>query len=68
VVGRQTDGESATAAIRELAGVLLRSAKGSEEYAKCLEEAEREGDRDLLEFFRKLEEQDAQKKSRESGA
>jgi rubrerythrin len=42
-----------------LGSVFYRAAEGGQVYAKYIEDAEREGDTELVDFFREVQEQDA---------
>jgi hypothetical protein len=44
-----------------LTSVLYHAAQGGTQYAKYIEDAEREGDQELAEFFRQVQQQDAQR-------
>ena len=47
-----------------LASVLYHAAQGGSVYAKYIEDAEREGDQELADFFREVQHQDAQRAQR----
>ena len=55
--GQQLTGISDT--VFDLTSVLYHAAEGGEVYAKYIEDAEREGDQELVDFFREVQEQDA---------
>jgi len=42
-----------------LGSVFYHAAEGGQVYAKYIEDAEREGDQELVEFFKEVQEQDA---------
>jgi rubrerythrin len=44
-----------------LGSVFYHAAEGGQVYAKYIEDAEREGDQELVEFFREVQQQDAQR-------
>jgi rubrerythrin len=44
-----------------LSSVLYHAAQGGTQYAKYIEDAEREGDQELAEFFRQVQQRDAQR-------
>ena len=44
-----------------LGSVFYHAAQGGQVYQKYLEDAEREGDTELVEFFREVQQQDAQR-------
>ncbi len=44
-----------------LGSVFYHAAEGGQVYAKYIEDAEREGDQELVEFFREVQEQDARR-------
>ena len=46
-------------AVLDLSSVFYHAAEGSEVYAKYIDDAAREGDTELVEFFKELQEQDA---------
>ena len=43
----------------DLASVFYHAAQGGQVYAKYIEDANREGDQELAEFFKEVQEQDA---------
>ena len=47
--------------IINLTSVFYHAAEGWQLYAKYIEDAEREGDTELVEFFREVQQQDAQR-------
>lgn len=55
--GQQLTGISDT--VFDLTSVFYHAAEGGQVYAKYIEDAEREGDQELVEFFREVQEQDA---------
>ncbi len=55
--GQQLTGTSDT--VFDLTSVLYHAAEGEQVYAKYIEDAEREGDQELVDFFREVQEQDA---------
>jgi rubrerythrin len=55
--GQQLTGVSDT--VFNLGSVFYHAAEGGQVYAKYIEDAEREGDQELVEFFREVQEQDA---------
>jgi rubrerythrin len=55
--GQQLTGISDT--VFDLTSVFYHAAEGGQVYTKYIEDAEREGDQDLVDFFRKVQEQDA---------
>jgi len=57
--GQQTTGISDTAF--NLTSVLYHAAEGGQVYSKYIDDAEREGDHELVEFFREVQEQDAER-------
>ena len=57
--GQQTTGISDT--VYDLTSVFYHAAQGSQVYDKYIEDAEKEGDRELVEFFREVRDQDAEK-------
>ncbi len=57
--GEQLTGVSDNA--YNLSSVLYHAAQGGTLYAKYIEDAEREGDQELVEFFREVQQQDAQR-------
>ncbi len=44
-----------------LTSVFYHAAEGGQVYAKYIEDAQREGDTELVEFFREVQEQDAKR-------
>ena len=52
--GQQLTGISDT--VFDLTSVFYHAAEGGQVYAKYIEDAEREGDQDLVDFFRKVQE------------
>ena len=44
-----------------LGSVFYHAAEGSQVYHKYIEDAERDGDQELLEFFKEVQEQDAKR-------
>jgi rubrerythrin len=44
-----------------LSSVLYHAAQGGTQYAKYIEDAESEGDQELADFFREVQQQDAQR-------
>ena len=57
--GQQTTGISDT--VYDLTSVFYHAAQGGQVYDKYIEDAEKEGDRELVEFFREVRDQDAEK-------
>ena len=57
--GQQLTGISDT--FYDLTSVFYHAAEGSQVYAKYIDDAEREGDEELVEFFREVQQQDAQR-------
>ena len=57
--GQQTTGISDTA--YDLTSVFYHAAEGSQVYSKYIDDAEREGDQELVELFREVQEQDAKR-------
>lgn len=57
--GEQLTGVSDT--VYDLTSVLYHAAQGSTVYAKYIEDAEQEGDQELVEFFRQVQQQDAER-------
>jgi rubrerythrin len=47
--------------VYNLSSVLYHAAQGGTLYAKYIEDAEREGDQELADFFRQVQQQDAQR-------
>ena len=60
--GQQLTGISDT--VYDLGSIFYHAAEGGQVYAKYIEDAEREGDQELVEFFRKVQEQDAKRAQR----
>ena len=60
--GQQLTGISDT--VFNLGSVFYHAAEGGQVYAKYIEDAEREGDTELVEFFREVQHQDAQRARR----
>ena len=60
--GEQLTGVSDSA--YNLASVLYHAAQGGTQYAKYIEDAQREGDQELVEFFREVQQQDANRAQR----
>jgi rubrerythrin len=52
--------------VYNLSSVLYHAAEGGTLYAKYIEDAEKEGDRDLVAFFREVQQQDAQRAKKAS--
>ena len=57
--GEQLTGISDT--VFNLGSVFYHAAEGSQVYHKYIEDAEREGDQELVEFFHEVKEQDAKR-------
>jgi rubrerythrin len=57
--GQQLTGISDT--VFNLGSVFYHAAEGGQVYAKYIEDAEREGDTEVVEFFREVQQQDAQR-------
>jgi rubrerythrin len=57
--GQQLTGVSDT--VFNLGSVFYHAAEGGQVYHKYIEDAEREGDTELVEFFREVQEQDAKR-------
>ena len=57
--GQQTTGISDT--VFNLTSVFYHAAQGGQVYDKYIEDAEKEGDRELVEFFREARDQDAER-------
>ena len=57
--GQQLTGISDS--VYDLTSVFYHAAHGGEVYAKYIDDAEREGDQELVEFFREVQQQDAQR-------
>jgi len=47
--------------VYNLTSVLYHAAQGGTVYAKYIEDAEQEGDQELAEFFRQVQQQDAER-------
>ena len=60
--GEQLTGVSDNA--YNLSSVLYHAAQGGTQYAKYIDDAQREGDQELVEFFREVQQQDAQRAQR----
>ena len=60
--GQQTTGISDT--VYDLTSVFYHAAQGGQVYDKYIEDAEKEGDHELVEFFREVRDQDAEKARR----
>ena len=45
--------------VYDLGSIFYHAAEGGQVYHKYIEDAEREGDQELVEFFREVQEQDA---------
>jgi rubrerythrin len=57
--GQQTTGISDT--VFNLTSVFYHAAQGGQVYNKYIEDAEKEGDHELVEFFREARDQDAER-------
>ncbi len=57
--GEQLTGVSDT--VFNLTSVLYHAAEGGTVYSKYIEDAEREGDQELADFFREVQRQDAER-------
>jgi rubrerythrin len=57
--GQQLTGISDT--VFNLGSVFYHAAEGGQVYHKYIEDAEREGDQELVEFFREVQDQDAKR-------
>ena len=57
--GQQTTGISAS--VYDLTSVFYHAAQGGQVYDKYIEDAEKEGDHELVEFFREARDQDAER-------
>ena len=57
--GQQTTGISDS--VYDLTSVFYHAAKGGQVYDKYIEDAEKEGDHELVEFFREARDQDAER-------
>ena len=51
-------------AVYDLVSVFYHAAEGGTVYAKYIEDAEREGDQELADFFREVQRQDAERAQR----
>lgn len=47
--------------VYDLTSVLYHAAEGGQKYAGYIEDAEREGDNELADFFREVQQQDAER-------
>jgi hypothetical protein len=62
--GKMSEGEQLTGVsdtVFDLTSVLYHAAEGGTVYAKYIEDAEREGDQELADFFREVQRQDAER-------
>jgi rubrerythrin len=50
-----------SAAVLDLTSVFYQAAEGGQVYAKYIDDAAREGDTELVEFFKDVQEQDAER-------
>ena len=57
--GQQTTGISDS--VYDLTSVFYHAAQGGQVYDKYIEDAEKEGDHELVEFFREARDQDAER-------
>jgi len=57
--GQQLTGISDT--VYDLTSVFYHAAEGSQVYAKYIDDAAQEGDQELVEFFKEVQEQDAKR-------
>jgi len=57
--GQQTTGISDT--VYDLGSVFYHAAEGSQVYSKYIDDAAKEGDEELVEFFKEVQEQDAKR-------
>ena len=57
--GQQLTGISDT--VYDLGSIFYHAAEGGQVYGKYIEDAEQEGDTELVEFFREVQEQDAKR-------
>ena len=48
-------------AVFDLSSVFYQAAEGSQVYAKYIDDAAKEGDAELVEFFKEVQEQDARR-------
>jgi rubrerythrin len=60
--GEQQTGISNT--VYNLTSVFYHAAQGGTVYAKYIEDAERQGDQELVDFFRQVQEEDARRAQR----
>ena len=60
--GQQLTGISDT--VYDLGSIFYHAAEGGQVYHKYIKDAEREGDQELVEFFREVQEQDAHRAQR----
>jgi rubrerythrin len=60
--GEQQTGVSNT--VYNLTSVFYHAAQGGTVYAKYIEDAERQGDQELVDFFRQVQEEDARRAQR----
>jgi hypothetical protein len=59
-----TNGQQLTGisdAVYDLTSVFYHAAQGGQVYAKYIDDAAKEGDQELVEFFKDVQEQDAQR-------
>jgi len=62
--GKMSEGEQLTGVsdtVFNLTSVLYHAAEGGTVYAKYIEDAEREGDQELVDFFSEVQRQDAER-------
>ncbi len=64
MAGNWLTAESATTPTTSLSSVLYHAAQGGTQYAKYVEDAEREGDQELAAFFGEVHQRDAQRAQR----
>jgi len=57
--GQQTTGISDT--VYDLGSVFYHAAEGSQVYSKYIDDAAKEGDEELVEFFKEVQEQDTKR-------
>ena len=57
--GQQTTGISDT--VYDLGSVFYHAAESGQVYSKYIDDAEKEGDHELVDFFREVQEQDAKR-------
>jgi hypothetical protein len=57
--GQQTTGISDT--VYDLGSVFYHAAEGGQVYSQYIDDAEKDGDQELVEFFREVRDQDAQR-------